>query len=365
MSNVAIPPFITMLTGKQMKTVAFLLGMPTTGLKAEISASLSLRLDNPPPQSEFSKILSIDMGIRNLGVCVLQAPHLVQPPRGIPIATSPLTISAWDKVDVLSQLKTKDAINIWDSDSGATERKEIRSLRRRKSKEMIPTDFTPANLAEAAYKLIAKLLVEHQPTVILIERQRFRSSGLPNVQEWTLRVNLLEHMMWACLRTLSAQYPRRNDSVAGNIAEAAGKLQSVREVSPAKVAKFWCGAQKHDLEGNIESDGAEVNHERNGVRKIDKADKIAVAQRWVDEWKAGGNQSDTNIRLEFKGAAADTASAFQSGKRKPRKKKGEDVAESEESIGKLDDLADCLLQGVAWVKWEENRRRLAERVAMG
>jgi cruciform cutting endonuclease 1 len=32
-----------------------------------------------------------------------------------------------------------------------------------------------------------------------------------------------------------------------------------------------------------------------------------------------------------------------------------------EKMGKLDDLADCLLQGMAWVQWEENKRLLLKK----
>lgn len=192
------------------------------------------------------------------------------------------------------------------------------------------------------------------------------------MQEWTLRVNLLEHMIWACLATLRAQSRLAGRTRGGGaILEGAARLQAVYEVSPAKVAKFWCGDLARDLgDGeDVSSEGGTVNGTRTKtpITKITKADKVAVAKGWVGDWSSEVVRTDGSVGLEFEVGAAQTAQAFlasASGQRKARKKKGKDIVEGEgeESLGKLDDLADCLLQGVAWVKWEENRRRLAQIV---
>ena len=191
--------------------------------------------------------------------------------------------------------------------------------------------FDPQTYAAYAHNLVTSLLSHpaSPPTDILIERQRFRSGGGSAVQEWTLRVNMFEGMLWAVLKALWAG--------------------SVWAVEPARVARFWC-AEKELSEKGVEKE-VEKGKSRKGMAAKTKEEKIMIVERWLKE---GGV-------VETSGTAKATAEAYLA-KRANNGRKGRDAAgEGVEKLGKLDDLADCLLQGMAWVKWEENRRKILEK----
>ena len=176
------------------------------------------------------------------------------------------------------------------------------------------------------------------------------------MQEWTLRVNMFESMLWACLATL------RSEAGGGEVGRAASGVRGVWEVSPGMVAGFWGEGGKVDLsEQSLAGAGrGEVVDE--GKKKVGKDAKIEVVRSWLEgrdrdsERKLGGGG---DVSLEFSDEAIETADLFYAARagRAWRQKHGVQLPEG---MDKLDDLADCLLQGVAWVKWEENRRRLRE-----
>lgn len=74
--------------------------------------------------------------------------------------------------------------------------------------------------------------------------------------------------------------------------------------------------------------------------KVDKKAKVAIVKSWV-----AGESED--VSLTFEGQAAEISEAF-------KQARGGRLLAG----GKLDDLADCLLQAVAWARWEENRRAI-------
>ena len=54
-------------------------------------------------------------------------------------------------------------------------------------------------MAQIALNFIQTHILPQNPTHILIERQRFRSSSSPAILDWTIRVNTLEAMIYAIL----------------------------------------------------------------------------------------------------------------------------------------------------------------------
>jgi cruciform cutting endonuclease 1 len=241
------------------------------------------------------------MGIKNLAFCVADIPP-AKPTLKNPSKPPSVHINTWQRISLLPQPKALQTPNA----------------------EPENDSYTPSALSATALSLVKSTLLPHKPSTILIERQRFRSANAAAVQEWTLRVNLLEGMIWAVLRSLGY-------GEGGEI--------GVESVNPARVAGFW-------VQGP-------------GKGKVEKRDKVEIVGKWLED--------DSGVRCE--GKAERVRGAFLG------KLRGVDRVKQrvkmagfgpaggangkEEDIGKLDDLADCLLQVAAWVKWRDNRRVLA------
>ena len=333
----------TGLKAAQLKQAAFLMGLPTAGTKSELESVILNRLNVPALLPKPTRIVSIDMGIKNLGVCALETTSPVKSAVQSDNQKSKLKVLDWKRLNVLEHLSQQPiAIHGSDQDVPTKARRKRASS---PSSTLSPAAFTPSSLSKTALALTKNILENYKPTHILIERQRFRSGGAAAVQEWTLRVNMLESMIWACLETLRSI--SKSDGLARDV--------QVHEVSPARVAKFWClgplGAGTIVPLG-LFNEGRKEGENAKGVEtakaKIEKKDKIAVVRSWLGQ--NGDRKRDKTVHLDFSDEAREVADSFLSDTEGGRKRK--------QANGKLDDLADSLLQGAAWVRWEENRQRI-------
>jgi cruciform cutting endonuclease 1 len=314
----------TTLKATALKQIAFKCGISTSGTKA----ILLQRLQDELPILSFPalkpakpiRILSIDMGIRNLAFSLLEIP----PPKSTASkSTSDASLpvlKAWQKLSLLPQSENN-------------------------AESKVKNEFTPAILSDAAYELLRNHLVPHSPTLILIERQRFRSMGSKHIFEWTVRVNMLESMLWAILKTLGREGVWDGE---------------VKEVTPGKVGAFWVVEAEELNEGAEENlkEADKFTKVRTGkdAKSKNKGAKIDLVRGWLEEEKVVllGSEQVKKLREIYV-----EKWARKGGRIKGRKIGAEKELKAEE-VGKLDDLADCLLQGMAWIKWEENRRRVLE-----
>ena len=317
-------------TNAQLSILARAVGVNSSGTKSVLTSQLLDHLPkstfgsrNPRDTSqEPCRILSIDMGIRNLAYCCLILP---QTRRGTATDVGNPVIQDWTRVVIAENYtNAKRADNLEPTNA----HKE--SERSAKGTSSNPKEaFDPATYSQYAYDLVITLLKDLKPTQILIERQRFRSMGGSAVQEWTLRVNMFEAMIYAVLKTLS-----KNGFWKG----------VVHPVAPSKVSNFWITNKQGALKEGPGSKSAKS-----------KTAKIELVTQWLRE---GGH-------FQLQGSAAQLGEAYLSKQTKKnsklwmeQKKLDSSTARivAQDSVGKLDDLADCLLQGIAWIKWEKNRR---------
>src|ERR1700710_2773753 len=119
-------------------------GLQTSGTKPVLTQRIQDALASAPKLRPNTRILSIDMGIRNLAYCTLDVP------------TGPRLLHAPSRI--------QPSLHAWQRLSVSSAPMEGES-----------ESFSPATLSVLAYALLRHRLLQEKPSYILIERQRFRS----------------------------------------------------------------------------------------------------------------------------------------------------------------------------------------------
>jgi cruciform cutting endonuclease 1 len=327
------------LKASQLHQLAVALGCACSGSKTTVADGIREALTLTPSdsfrpfgsaasvsekRSRQLSIVSIDMGIQNLAYAHL----LLEPEASNRISKKAQSLGP----SKLPVLRAWERLNVF-----PTQQQDEEPM----TKSTKLAAYLPSRYANAAYHFITNMLRQYNPTHILIEQQRFRSGGSSAVAEWTLRVGVFEGMLHAILRTLREE--RKKES----------RLRAVISINPARSARFW-----------LEGSQAPPPAGRPAVRKITgregKQAKIdLVGKSFLDlegrMVETGGNARVKLMQMAFMqkwSATSKMAKELRAeGTISPT---GEDAATAPKQP-KLDDLADCLLQALAWLRWQQMR----------
>ncbi|OAK95807.1 ribonuclease H-like protein [Phaeosphaeriaceae sp. SRC1lsM3a] len=374
-----MPPKPRPVTAKALQTLLTRIGSASSGTKDVLSHRLKrdildsrLFSRRPEWQDQLKsdrqrglRVFSIDMGIKNLAFCDVIVNYSERDAR-----KPTMDVIQWDKLNL----------------ADAT-RELRRPLPNPLSRIKIEADegeevdpYSLYVLSRAAHNFITRHVLAGDPDIILIESQRWRSASSSAIQQWTVRVNTLEAMLWTTLHTIQVEYKKNNPEPK--------HYQMKRDyetfgVDPKRVGQFWLGqhaqamAEKEGttdsemvVDALVEVEGDKASSKKIPRSKAEKKAKIAILRSWLatEPASTASTTPESAPNISFKigiGATAAREALALPTLAKPRKKKvkgGDDgsVAETGKEMKKLDDITDCFLQAAAWVAWESNRLQLYE-----
>lgn len=210
-------------------------------------------------RSRTLRIISIDMGIKNLAFCDAKISY----PTGSELQAT-MEVLRWKKFDLVQQSQDLRA-----------RLPSLNSVKKGSAREDEDVDpYSLSVLSETAYRLIKHTILSDAPDIVLIEKQRWRSGGGSAIQQWTVRVNTLEGMLWAVLATLRAERvymtPQERE-----IQAYTKKDFEVYAVDPKRVGTYWL------QQGNLANITASNN--RSPAKKSKAGLKSAQEQDMKDD----------------------------------------------------------------------------------
>ena len=158
---------------------------------------------------------------------------------------------------------------------------------------------------------------------------------------------MFESMLYAVLQTLKSE----------NVWNG-----TVIPIAPGKVGPFWLeGGQNVSADSALTIPEADVGVSRartklrnaKTAKLLNKGAKIDLVKTWLE--------AKEKVILGTSEAESTAQAYLEKWYRLPGRAKSKEVVKGAksgevEAMGKLDDLADSLLQGMAWIQWEKNKR---------
>ncbi|KAF2004980.1 ribonuclease H-like protein [Amniculicola lignicola CBS 123094] len=376
-----MPPKRAGPTVATLRSLLMQIGSSASANRDELISRLSRDLLRPKisgfeERKKSIRILSVDMGIRNLAFCVADVKMGTPSKKGGEPPAAHMYVEAWRRLDVGEEVMRPVS-------QDSTSHTVLQSV----DDEDAADPYSPPTLSQTAYTLLSQTLLPYNPDIILLERQRWRSSSGPSIQQWTVRVNTLEGMIWAILTALREEANKSTKEIAKGTCD-----YQLFGVYPKRVGQYWIGTSVEEAvspkskgkskkledeiavgpEGEVEELTRSNPDRKRTVKKlsrakIEKSTKIKLVRSWLatgasSTTSSSGQVSALQTPMEF--TFSPEADATREGlcataqERKSSRKPGQSALETKE-LRKLDDVTDCFLQAAAWVAWEGNRRKIS------